>query len=423
MVMPHGFFHTIARFLVLLAVLGVAYVLLVRSEYYRSTQHERSAIGNKWSSEGFEVAVVWPKHVDLNFVQGVGMAVEEIDAARGQLAGKIKLRLFEEPTNTPQAVDLARKIAGYPKVIAVLGHELSADAIPASLTYEEHGILFLTPTATEPRLTEHGFTYVFRLTPDDEMTADAIAQFAKQRGWTRVGVLYGRNDHGDSASEEFFRQSQEHGVTIPFARSYLEDEEPGGEDFRPLVAEIRKESFDAIMLADIFPWAGLMIKDLALMGVTQPILATDKLDSPELWQMANTAANNVYVASAVDPTNTAPAYQAFRQRFEKRFGAPPSYGATQGYESLTLLANACIKSQSADPIVVATTLRTNSWTGLFGAFTFDVSGDVLNRKISIKRMQNGTFITEASETAQKDDVETLVTPGERQLIAFTRRYR
>jgi branched-chain amino acid transport system substrate-binding protein len=407
----HPLVQALWRLLLVLVPLGVVYFAVLRTMYYHSAHHERSTVGSSWSTKGFEVAIVWPKHVDLSFAEGVLLGVEEINAAGGPLAGKIRLRLFEEPRDGSRAEDIARKIASYPDVVAVLGHEFSADAIPASVTYEDHGILFMTPTSTDPLLTLHGFSYVFRLTPDDEMIADAIAHFAQLRGWQRVGVLYGRNRHGDSAAEQFRLQANKYGVELAFFRSYLEEPDPASQDFRPLVAEIRQERFDAIMLADIFPWAAKMIVDMARMGVTQPIVATDKLDSELLWQLAGAAANNVYVASAVDPTNASPTYQTFRQRFARRFGIPPSYAATQGFESLTVLANACVLSQSADPIVVATTLRTNNWTGLFGPFAFDVDGDVLNRRISMKRMQNGTFVTEAIVPSEKDNVETLAVPG------------
>ena len=99
-----------------------------------------------------------------------------------------------------------------------------------------------------------------------------VGQFAQQRGWKRVGILYGRNAHGDSASDQFQTQATEHGVMVPFSRSYLEEPDPATEDFRPLVAEIRKQQFDAIMLADVFPWAGRMIQDLAKMGVRAAVI-------------------------------------------------------------------------------------------------------------------------------------------------------
>ena len=176
-------------------------------------------------------------------------------------------------------------------------------------------------------------------------------------------------------------------------RSFFHERFWQRQDFREMIGTFREAQFDAIMLADQLPWAAKLLMDMDLMGVSQPVIATDKLDSMQVWQYASTAANNLYVASTVDPASTEPAYVAFRERFRKRFGVPPGYGATQGYESMMLLINAITKSGSADPIVVSTTLRTNPWMGLFGEFSFDADGDVVGRSISIKRQQDGKFTT------------------------------
>jgi len=457
--------HTIVR-VILAAILlvVVAWGLVFRRMYYKPAEHERSGVGEAWLTNGFAVAVVWPPHTDLSLVEGVKLAVEEINAnpttttvgetsagsltiavastkdfvipggllvdgarvscqsvtasgfagcvgtpampagrtvraSTSELAGKIRMRYFVEPPGDTGRGIRAFDVVKNTDVVAVIGHEGQGSAIPASITYENHGLLFLSPKATDMRLTSHGFNYVFRLTPGDSVITAALADFAKERGWNRIGILYGRNDHGESASGLFLEKAKGDGLTIPFFKSYLEEPDWMSQDFRPVVADIGKKSFDAIMIADQLPWAAKVLVDMGRMGLTQPILATDKLDSEQIWQVAQAASNNVYVASAVDPTSTVPAYAAFRERFRRRYkdanGNPvnPGYGASQGYETMMTFVNAVLLSRSADPIVVATTLRTVKWSGLFGDFTFEPNGDIDGRTISIKRMQNGTFRT------------------------------
>ena len=127
------------------------------------------------------------------------------------------------------------------------------------------------------------------------------------------------------------------------------------------------------------------------------ILAGDKLDSSDAWRLAGKAANNLYVASAVDPASVHPEYVAFRRRFADRYKSNPGYGASQGYEAFTLFVKAAEKSQSVDPVVVATTLKTNDWAGLFGTFRFTANGAITGRSVIIKRMQDGVFNTVAEE--------------------------
>jgi branched-chain amino acid transport system substrate-binding protein len=398
--MPRSSSGLTVRIGVALAVAAlVVYAVAARRMYYAPSAHARSSVGEKWLTNGFAVAVVWPKHLDLSFVEGVRLALDEVNAAHSPLAGKIRLRVFVE--DAPGEV-MAERVARYGDVVAVLGHEFSVSSIPASVVYENHGILFFAPKASAPRLTTHGFQYVFRLTPDDALLANVMAQFAQEMGFERVAVIYRRTEGGESASAQFVSKAASLGLEMPFYRSYLTEDDSPAQDYRPLIAELRKESVDAIMLADQLPEAAKVLKDLATMGVRLPVLATDKLDGPQLWEFVGPESNSVYVASAVDPESVTPEYLSFRQRFVEHYKSEPGYGATQGYEAFMLLVNACLLSREADPIIVSTTLRTNSWNGLFGPFSFNEAGDIIGRRVSVKRMQNGTFKTVRSSKEAQD---------------------
>ncbi len=380
--------------LVLALVVGaVSYLLVFRAQYYAPAALARSAGANAWINRGFSVAIVWPTRLagSYSLIEGVQLALEHINQRQGPLAGKITLRIYNE-TNDKGAI--ARTVAAQEDVIAVIGHELDGTTVPASITYHVHGILFFAPESTDIRLTGHQFPYVFRLTPDDRDMTAALASFALRQNWKRLGILYARSEHGESASSRFVTAAGTTGIQIPFMRSYFNTADYRTQDFRQMLAEVREYQFDAFALAGDLPWGAKLIKDMRQMGVPQPLLATDKLDSSQVAVISERAADNLlYVASAVDPDSTEPRFVEFREKFRAKYGSNPGYGSSQGYESLMLLANAIEKSGSADPVVVATTLKTNEWDGLFGKVRFDQKGDVVGRHVSIKRMLNGEFHT------------------------------
>ncbi len=405
--------------LVLFAAL--VYQFAWRSPYDKPTSDERSGAHHNWLRDGFSVALVWPAHSDSSLVEGATLALEEVNAAGGLLAGKIKLRTFAE---TDDDGAMARQVVAYPDVLTVIGHEIGGNAIPASVTYERHGVLFLAAKASDVRLTDHQFHYVFRMTLDDTGYAEALANYALARDWNRIAVLFGRSDHGEDASSAFLTVAKEVKNTVPIdqlalpdpkvsdatlavaiVQSFFHEPDASHEDFRPGLAAVRTQSFDAVMLADDLPWAGKLIVDMSAMGITQPILATNKLDSSDTWGAAGAAGNNLYVVSAVNPDSTRPQYVAFRERFKKRFGVEPGVRRESGVRHVHAYARAVVKSGSADPLVVATTLRTNTWPDqLFGEVSFAPNGDVVGRTASIKHLQDGVFRTvpNANEKNVKD---------------------
>jgi branched-chain amino acid transport system substrate-binding protein len=381
-------------FVVLLLVGFGLYFFVFRTLYYKAPAYERSGVSHDWLDRGFSIALVWPRHSEPSLIEGATMALDEVNSAGGPLANKIRLRSFEE---SDSGRTIAQDVIAYKDVVAVIGHELESTSIRSSLTYERHGVLYLATKSSDVRLTEHDFKFVFRFVFDDKDYTHALAQFAVDRGWKRVAVLFGRADHGEAASAQFLVAAKQLDLAVPIVRSYFHDPDWNEEDFRPMLAEVRAKQFDALMIADELPWAGKLLIDMKRMGVTQPILSTNKLDSSNLYPIAQDAANNLYVASAVDNDSVAPVYVAFRQRFKRRFGTDPTSGAIQGYEALKLFVDAATKSASADPVVVATTLKTNTWQGLFGEVKFRPNGDIRGRTIEIKRVQNGVMTTVAAE--------------------------
>ena len=281
--------------------------------------------------------------------------------------------------------------------MAVLGHAVPEHVVPASLVYERHSVLFITPRATDPRSTNHRFQYVFRLTPNDEQIARVLARFAESRGFKRVGVLYARTDHGETASRAFIAHAAQRGraARVPALVS------PG--EGRLAIARFpsarrggARVRFDALLVADALPAGGKLVHDLVRMGVTQPILGTDKLDPEGLRQIAGEhAARTVFAATAFDPSSTTSEYASFRERFKKRYNAEPNYAAAQGYEAFMLAAHASLASRTAAPLVLATTIRlAPSWTGLFGTFSFRHDGDMTGRRIAIARVADRGLQTE-----------------------------
>ena len=394
--MTRALLMTLLRILIAVVVCaGGGYWLLIKDMYYTPAGELRA--GREWPPTSVHIVVPWPQDGRISLNEGVTLALEELNASASPLAGRINLEFINEPIVDSDHGRIARRIAADPTVMAVIGHEQSESAIASAVTYDGKGILYLSPKASLARLTEHGFKYTFRLVPADPDFAKALAVFSARQGWKRIGVFYGRFEQGEALAGWFPLYGQRAGVTSVYFRSYLPARDYRRQDFREELATMRTEATDAILLADQLPWAAKVLVDMQAMGFTQPVLSGDKLDSSDAWRLAGTAANNLYLASAVDPDSTDAEFIAFKRRFFSRFRSNPGYGAAQGYEAFNLFVKAAEKSRSVDPVVIATTLKTNDWHGLFGPFSFSEDGAIRGRRVIIKRMKDGTFTTVGSE--------------------------
>ena len=105
--------------------------------------------------------------------KGTQQAVDDINAKGGILGKKITLEVGDDVSDPKQGVSVANKFVG-DGVNCVVGHFNSGVTIPASDVYLENNILMITPSATNPKLTERA-----------SGTCSAPAAATTSRAWSR----------------------------------------------------------------------------------------------------------------------------------------------------------------------------------------------------------------------------------------------
>lgn len=367
---------------------AVVILYVVSSTSYKDSVRKRAERAERAKGD-IVIGVVWPTSVyDDLFDEGVTMAVDELNGGGGVLGRKIKTVIYDDESSVGKGKKIAKKFADNPDVVAVVGHADSDVAIPASVTYEYNGIVFISPGATSPVLTHHDFQYIFRSIPSDVEAGNQLANLAYRKGFKKVAVLYVRNSYGKGLADNFFVKAVELGIDVPTTRSYYAWQK----DFKPLIAEVKKTEFDAIFLAGAVPLAAKVMKQAREMGVTAPFFGGDGLDAPELWKVAGKTAEGTIVSTVFDPNQPAAITQQFNRKFYSRFKTYPDTWAAQGYDAVKLLAFAFERSRSTVPIVVSSTLRyIEKWQGVAGSYSFNINGDIIEKPIFFKVLRNGKF--------------------------------
>src|ERR1700761_3060314 len=94
-------------------------------------------------------------------VNGTQQAVDDINKAGGILGQQITLEQGDDVSDPKQGVSVANKFVG-DGVKFVVGHFNSGVTIPASEVYADNGVLFITPSATNPKITDRKLWDAFR---------------------------------------------------------------------------------------------------------------------------------------------------------------------------------------------------------------------------------------------------------------------
>jgi branched-chain amino acid transport system substrate-binding protein len=100
-------------------------------------------------------------------VVGTELAVTDINARGGLLGEQIRLISVDDACDPEQAVAAANKLISE-GVVFVVGHICSGGAIATAPVYGAAGVIMMSPSATNPKLTEDGRANVFRVVGRDD---------------------------------------------------------------------------------------------------------------------------------------------------------------------------------------------------------------------------------------------------------------
>lgn len=378
--------------------LFVLSILVSCGNNYEEVKAERAKAVNK--SDTINIAVIWDKTVkEFLLVEGISQAADEINEKGGLFRRKIRIQVFYSENDADEQ-RLAKKVATDASFAAVIGHRSATNAIPASITYEYYGILFISPSSSSNNLTNHGFEYTFRTIPSDYYVSKEIADFMKFQGHKQVAILDDRSIYGKGIADGVMESLAEIGLTVTVRRHYS----PGKTDFKPLCAELSRHEFDVLFIGGMLPEAAELIREARQMGIRQRVYGGDAIDSRALERIAGSASNGTVVPTSFFADLDNPVTQAFVNNFRKRYGKPPDTRAALGYDSLKILIDAMKRSKSADPSVVASNMRfIKNWQGVTGSYTYNLKGDLEGKKSYFKRLNQTRFIYFDAPKEAKDE--------------------
>jgi len=371
-----------------------------------------------------EIALVWDEGQRGMLVEGASLAQEEINRqgilpfkrvkglAEGleigppfvsilkskdeiPLEGTRRIRFLQRSAPADAASprvaarDLVRELSSHPNLVAVIGHVDARTAIPASVKYEEQGILYINPAITEPALNDHGFLFTFTTIPDNELIAKQIATFAFAGGHRRLGILNARTDSAVAMANAFDSHAVTLGMTVVAKRSFF-----GGRDnYRDLLADFGAQPLDALFLAAEQSAAAAIIRQSMEMNLNTPFLVGNLVDVVSLRRQVGCETPHITAPTLFNPFSDRWQIRKFRHAFIEQFEKEPDPWAAQGYDAVKMLAEAMTRADSTVPLSVATILRfTLSWNGITGRHSFDRAGSIYTKQVEFSTLEEGGIV-------------------------------
>ncbi|HTV31381.1 MAG TPA: ABC transporter substrate-binding protein [Xanthobacteraceae bacterium] len=273
------------------------------------------------------------------------MAIEEINAAGGELGQKLELIPYDDQAKSDQAIFTANKLIGEDGVKLVVNASYSASGRAAAPVFQKAGVLMISAYGVHPDITRAG-DLMFRLVHLGPPQGHAAALFiGKDLHLKKISAITMDNDYGQATMDGFLEDAPKYGIQVVNKYSYsLSDRQ-----FGSIVASVKRDEPDGVYATGYFFTAGPLVAQLRAGGVTAPIIGSQAFDSQKFIEIAGPAAEGTYIVDSFDRGRNDAALQKFFAEFAKRAGYPPENVAAITYSAVMLMADAIKRANSADP--------------------------------------------------------------------------
>jgi branched-chain amino acid transport system substrate-binding protein len=321
--------------------------------------------------------------------RGVRLALDDLNASGFKVGDKtVRFELLSEDDqgDPRQGVAAAQKLidAG---VKAVIGHYNSGVSIPASKLYNDAGIPMITGASSNPKLTQQGYRYVFRLAANDNVMGAMMARFgAGFLKMKKVAVIDDRTSYGTGVADVFISKANELKVQV-LGREFTTDK---SSDFSSILTRIKALNPDAVFFGGYYSQGGVMARQMKQLGLNVPLLGGDGLCSKEIVTLsAGAVEGKLYCAQGGISLDTLPGGPEFRTRFKKSFGADVDVYAPAFYVATKLIAEAMKQAGSVEPAKFVPVLASIKYQSLLGEVKFDQAGDWEGAPVTVYEVTGG----------------------------------
>lgn len=308
-------------------------------------------------------------------LQGVDLAVEEINAAGGVLGKKLTYIYEDDGNDATTAVNVVTKLLNE-DVVAVIGPHTTGNTLAVQSLYAEAGMPFFSGGTGVKLENEMDNKYFHRIRPSDSICGAIAAKFAVENlGAKKVGVDYNNNDFGTGGRDVVVATLQELGV------EYVEVAHNSGDtDMTTQLMNLQAAGVDAVILWTDDAEDVVTARQAYELGLDIPFITSAGVVMQQvLDQMEPEYVEGWYSATDFVPANDDPVVKTFVEAFSAKYGIDPELYASAYYGTVKALAAAIEIAGSTDHEAVNDALtQIKDLPAPTGTMTYGAHGNMIH---------------------------------------------
>ena len=401
-----------------LCCLAAAACLLLSLTACGSSGSDQSSAGSGASSGGdgnvITLGMIGPLTGSVavygtHIANGVDLAVEEINAAGGVTLSdgtyQLAVERKDDQGDTTECVNAMNALISE-GIQLVVGSATSGCTSAITSIANSEGVVLITPSGTADSLTTQ-MDYVFRTCFRDSFQGQLAAQYAADKGYTKVGIVYCSADtYSSGLRDAFVSACADKGIDIVAEESVATMTEVDyTNQFNQMVAAGAELVFTPFYYDVMGPY---LIPQARSVGFDGILLGGDGVDNTEttIPDGADLSAyNNVmFINHYSTELATSDVSAKFVERYEAKYGESPNNFDALAYDAVYVLKDAMESCGAADAASVQAALADTSkvYDVSTGSFSFDDTGTPVKSGVLM-----GYSYDPSTDTVSKVAIETL----------------
>lgn len=365
----------------------VAVVLLISASF--------AFAGGQGESGAIQIGVAGAHSGDLASygiptVHAAELVVEEINANGGINGQMVELVVEDDQCKPEVATNTAAKLVGE-GVVAVIGHICSGATRSALGIYTSENIVTISPSATNPGLTQSGdFPVFFRTIAPDDAQGQLQAQFAAEElGLGSVAILHDGGDYGKGLAD-FAREALENSYPDVEIALY-EGVTPGAVDYSAIINRVAQSGAEGVLFGGYHPEASKLVGQMRTQGMDTVFISGDGVKDETFINVAGADAEGVYASGPTD-TSSNPLFQEAADAHREKYGEDPGPFFMNAYAAALAITHAIEVAESVEAEAIMDALRDTSVRTPLGEISFDDRGDAEGVGFAMYQVQDGVYV-------------------------------
>jgi branched-chain amino acid transport system substrate-binding protein len=303
---------------------------------------------------------------------------------------KVTLVLVDTKSDKIEAATAMSRLIEKEKVIAVIGEMISGDTMAGGPIAERAKIPVVSPTATNPLVTQEK-KYVFRVCFIDPVQGEVAAKYAiHSLNAKKAALIVDKSQDYCVGLAKFFKDNFTKLGGEILAETFCVTED---KDFSAQLSTIKPANPDVIYAPNYYSPVALFTKQARELGLKAPVLSGDGAQADELIQIGGKEVEGVAFTGHFNAkAATTKLAKDFIARFERKYEKKePNAFHALGADAYFVLLDAISRAKSTKGEAIRATLAsTKNFEAISGKLSIGEDGNAVKPMV-INIVKNGKF--------------------------------